>query len=463
MFDTEKLYGGLFVDAEMAAIFSDRASVQAMLDFESALARAESECGVIPGSAIAAIVKACDASLYDIADIGQQATLAGNPAIPLVKMLTAEVAKSDADAARFVHFGATSQDVIDSGRACQFNAAWELLLHRCEKLAHGLARLAEQHRHTPIIGRTFLQQAVPVSFGYKVALWLEGINSIYSHGMNAGPIRHSLAGAAGTLAALGSKAEDVLQAFARVMASPSATLVPSHTIRTDYGARACTLGIFAGHLGKIARDVALMAQTEIGEVAEPDAPGKGGSSTMPHKRNPVLCTTILANTQRTPGLVATMLTAMPQEHERALGGWHAEWRTLVELFADTGAALNQTVTLIEGLQVFPEKMRINIEITNGLVMAERVAMAMAGKIGRAEAHHLIETASRKTVESGQHLRDILGSDATVKKHLTATELQALFDPATYRGAADSIIDRSLGHYRKAFAAHHRAKPSSPTT
>ncbi|MGL4496357.1 MAG: lyase family protein, partial [Beijerinckiaceae bacterium] len=320
--------------------------------------------------------------------------------------------------------------------------------------------LTVAHRNTPIIGRTFLQQAVPVSFGYKAALWLDGVCAFHNNTTLYGAMPHALAGAAGTLASLGDKAHDVLQAYTIVSGSISAP--PHHTNRRRLNTHVSRLGIFAGHLGKIAKDISLMAQTEIGEVAEPDAPGKGGSSTMPHKRNPVLCTAILANVQRTPGLVATMLAAMPQEHERAVGGWHAEWRTLVELFAAVGAALKHTVTLIEGLQAFPERMRTNIEITNGLVMAERVSMALAGKIGRAEAHHLIETASRATADTGNHLRDVLAADATVRQHLSGADLDALFDPVTYRGATDAIIDDILTAYREQFEEIGGIKPSSQT-
>ena len=412
---------------------------------------------MIPGASVAAIIKACDASLYDCGEIGQQATLAGNPAIPLVKMLTAEVAKIDRDAARYVHFGATSQDVIDSGRAFQLRKAIDLFDTRIEDLSHALARLVIAHRNTPMIGRTFLQQAVPISFGHKAALWLDPVQRQFKTGRQ--PVC-SLAGAAGTLAALGENAKDVVAAFQTITGGSAASALPSHTSRSDVCHMACDWAVFAGHLGKIAKDISLMAQTEIAEVAEPDAPGKGGSSTMPHKRNPVLCTMIFANVQRTPGLAATMLAAMPQEHERAVGGWHAEWRTLVELFAAVGTALLHTVTLIEGLQVFPEKMRANIDITNGLVMAERVSMALASKIGRGEAHHLIEAASRRTADTGSHLRDVLAADPAVQKHLDTAELHALFDPVTYRGATDHIIDLILENNRQNFEDFGRIKPST---
>lgn len=448
MNDGNGLYGELFADREMAALLDDRAALQGMLDFEAALARAEAETGVIPAPAAEAIGAACKAELYDIAALGKAATLAGNPAIPLVKALTARVAATDAEAAKWVHYGATSQDVIDSGHAQQYGAAWELLLRRSTRLAHALAALTKQHRHTPMIGRTFLQHAVPISFGLKAANWLGPVVSFHDDFMIYGQAAHQLGGAAGTLASLGDRAEDVLQSFNKTMPSIGAVLTPWHTERSRPARIAAGLGIFMGHLGKIAQDIALMAQTEIGELAEPEAPGKGGSSAMPHKRNPVLCTLILAAAKRTPGMVATMLATMPQEHERAMGGWHAEWRTMAELFTLTGSALNQMVTLIEGLQVFPERMRQNLELTNGLVMAERVSLALAGAIGRGEAHHLLEEASKACIASGRHLKDVLAESPVLAGRLAPAEVDRLFDPVTYRGATDAIIDRILVLYEE---------------
>jgi 3-carboxy-cis,cis-muconate cycloisomerase len=445
------LFGELFVDSEMAGLFDDRAALQGMLDFEAALARAEAAAGVIPATCAEIIASQCKAELYAPAEIGRAATLAGNPAIPLVKALTARVAAQDAEGAKWVHYGATSQDVIDSGHAQQYRAAHALLQNRSGRLADALASLARTHRQTPMIGRTFLQHAVPISFGIKAAQWLDPIVACHDELMVHGEVSHQLGGAAGTLASLGDKAEAVLQGFARTMPSAGAVTVPSHTSRHRLALTAAGLGILVGHLGKIAQDVALMAQTEIGELAEPEASGKGGSSAMPHKRNPVLCTLILSGARRAPGLVATMLACLPQEHERAMGGWHAEWRTMAELFAIAGATLNQAVALIEGLQVFPIQMRRNLDLSHGLVMAERVSLALAAKLGRGEAHHLLEEASRLCVATGRHLRDVLEENEVVAAELDAAELDALFDPATYRGASDAIIDRILARYEKARA------------
>jgi 3-carboxy-cis,cis-muconate cycloisomerase len=394
-----------------------------------------------PGTAMA-IAEHCDFTAYDPVALGRAATLAGNPAIPLVKALTERVATTSPAAARWVHYGATSQDVIDSGREYQFERGVETLLWRLDRIIPALSELAQKHRHTPMIGRTFLQQAVPISFGVKAALWLDPLTESRAR-LGAEKPALQFAGAAGTLASLGGDAARVQQAFQSLSDAGAATLIPWHTQRHRLVRLATELGILAGNLGKIAQDVALMAQTEIGELAEPEAPGKGGSSAMPHKRNPVLCTLILAAAKRAPGLVSTMLSAMPQEHERAMGGWHAEWPTMAELFMVAGSALNHAVTLILGLQVFPQRMRRNLDLTNGLVMAERVSLALAGTIGRSEAHHLLEEASRSCVASGRHLKEVLAENPVLAGELGPEELDRLFDPATYRGASDAIIDRIL--------------------
>lgn len=438
------LFGELFADVEMASAMSDATLLHGMLGFEAMLASALEDEGLAPAGTGAAVARQCDPELYDLAELGRAGTLAGNPAIPLVKALTARVAAQDAEAAKWVHYGATSQDVIDSGHAHVIGRGLTLVDLRLRQLVRAMLPLLQAHRATPMIGRTFLQQAVPISFGVKIALWidpcLESLRIL--HETLQTPVLQ-FAGAAGTLAALGGDAERVQKRFVVLTDGAPSSLIPWHAQRHRLARLAAELAIVTGSLGKIARDVGLMAQTEIGEVAEPEAPGKGGSSAMPHKRNPVLCTLILAAAQRAPGLASTMLATLPQEHERALGGWHAEWPTLAELFRVTGAALAKSVTLMEGLQVFPERMRANIDLTHGLVMSERVSVALAGAIGKAQAHHLLEAASRACLAENRHLRDVLGDMAAVTDHLGGEALAALFDPTTYGGAATAIIDRVL--------------------
>lgn len=439
---SEGLFGEIFADGEMAHAMGDEVLLQGMLAFESWLAHAQELERLIPPGTALAIGDHCRFDLYDIAALGRAATLAGNPAIPLVKALTGQVATTRPEAARFVHYGATSQDVIDSGRAYQVENGLQVLLFRLDRLVGGLARLARDHRRTPMIGRTFLQHAVPIPFGVKAALWLDPLVESRNCLAAIKPVLQ-FAGAAGTLASLGEDASRLQEAFRAEANAGEATLIPWHAQRHRIVRLAAELGILAGSLGKIAQDVALMAQTEIGELAEPEAAGKGGSSAMPHKRNPVLCTLVLAAARRAPGLVSTMLAAMPQEHERAMGGWHAEWPTLTELFTAAGAALQHMVSLILGLQVFPERMRRNLDLTNGLVMAERVSIALAGTLGRSEAHHLLEQASRDCVASGRHLKEVLAGHPALADKLDPAALDELFDPVTYRGASDAIIDRVL--------------------
>jgi 3-carboxy-cis,cis-muconate cycloisomerase len=442
--DTPGLFGELFVDSEMASAMSDRALLHGMLGFEALLAHALEVEGLAPAGTAAAVARQCDPDLYDIAELGRAATLAGNPAIPLVKALTARVAAASPAQAKWVHYGATSQDVIDSGFVHVIGRGLKLIDLRLSRLVQVMRPLLEAHRATPMIGRTFLQQAVPISFGVKAALWLDPLlesRRILNDVLETPVVQ--FAGAAGTLAALGDDAKRIQAQFVSLTLGAPPSLIPWHTQRHRIARLASELGILTGNLGKIARDISLMAQTEIGELAEPEAPGKGGSSAMPHKRNPVLCTLVLAAAQRAPGLVATMLAAMPHEHERALGGWHAEWPTLPELFRISGSALAQMVTLIEGLQVFPERMRANIDLTHGLVMSERVSVALAAALGKAQAHHLLEEASRVCLAEHRHLREVLGNLAAVTEHLDEAALDYLFDPTTYRGASDAIIDRVL--------------------
>jgi 3-carboxy-cis,cis-muconate cycloisomerase len=447
------LTGALFADPEMADILSDRRWLEAMLDFEAALARAEAQVGVIPAIAAEIIASCCDANLYDIAEIGRRTTLAGNPAIPLVAMLTAKVREKDAAAAEFVHYGATSQDVIDTGLWRMAERGNGLILSRIEGSLHALADLATRHRATPMVGRTLLQHALPISFGLKASNWLDALLMQYRQ-VAATPSGHlQFGGAAGTLAALGEAAMTVEDALMRgPLPLPAGGtwqtsldhVRPRHTSHFREQAFAASLGILTSTFGKIARDIALLMQTEVAEVCEPSAPGKGGSSTLPHKRNPVQTTAIIAIAHRTPGLVSTMLSAGLQEHERGVGGWHAEWDTMRELMTLTGAAALHMQTLLEGLEVDAPRMRANLEMTNGLIMAERLTFALAPSLGKAKAKSFMETACKHAVADKRHLREVLG-DAPETKDL---DLDALFDPSTSLGASDIFIDRILAVYEE---------------
>lgn len=443
------LLDGLFATPAMARLFDDRARLQAMLDFEAALARAEAAVGVIPADAAAAITAACDATRFDLAAIGRAAADGGNLAIPLVKALTAAVG---GDAARFVHWGATSQDVIDSGFMLQARGGLDLLVAETRAIGDALAALAARHRATVMPGRTFLQHALPVTFGLKAAGWLSGVTAAHAElrQVRATALALQFGGAAGTLASLGEAGPAVAERLAADLGLALPPL-PWHGDRSRIARIASALGLMAGALGKIALDVALLMQTEVGEAFEPAAPGKGGSSTMPHKRNPVGATLALASARQAQALVPLALQAMLSEHERAIGCWHAEWQALPEAFRLTAAAAAHVRVLAEGLEVDAARMRANLDRTHGLVLAERVMMALAPQLGRMPAHHRVEAATKRAVAEGATLYAILAEDAEIVATLGEDGLAGLFDPAGYLGANETFIEAAGAAWRAARA------------
>ncbi|MGN6232468.1 MAG: 3-carboxy-cis,cis-muconate cycloisomerase [Trinickia sp.] len=434
----------------MLAVFAPTSMVQRMLDVEAALARALAAAGVIPADAVAPIEAACRADRLDAEALTAAAASAGNLAIPLVKQLTARVAEHAADAAKYVHWGATSQDIIDSGMVLQLRDALDQIAAGVDALCDVLARQAEAYRDTPMIGRTWLQQALPITLGLKFAQWLDALER---HRTRIAQLRtRALAlqfgGAAGTLASLGDAAPAVARALASDLSLPLPS-VPWHTQRDRVTEAATVLGLLTGTLGKIARDVSLQMQTEVGELAEPSASGKGGSSTMPHKRNPVGCAAALTAAARVPGLVATMLSAMVQEHERALGGWQAEWETLPDIARLCAGALANITEIAAGLDVDTTRLAENLGMTRGLILGEAVMLALGASIGRLRAHELVEHAAREAVASGRALREVLGDDPDVTRVLSNEQLDGLFDPARYSGQARQFVDAVLEGYRAA--------------
>ena len=439
----------LFGSAAMCEIFSDTARLQRMLDFEAALARAEARCGVIPAAAAPAIVAKCKAELMD-ADALATATAASlNPAIPLVKQLAALVAKDDPEAARFVHWGATSQDANDTGLVLQMRRAFDLLEADLAALCGALTELAQKHRSTPIAGRTLMQHALPTTFGVKVGGWLDAMNRHRERFAETRPrvLVLQFGGAVGTLAALREKGLQVAEALAAEL-HLGLPAMPWHSQRDRVAEAATTLGLCTGTLGKMARDISLHMQTEIAEVFEPAGGGRGGSSTMPHKRNPVSAAVVLSAATRVPGLVSTMLSAMVQEDERGLGTWHSEWETLPEIFRLTAGALHQMAAIVPHLEVDAARMRRNLDATHGLIFAEAVTMALASHIGKSAAHTLVEAASRQTLKSGRHLREVLDQNPAVIERLTSEELDRLFAPENYLGVAKDLVDRAINQSRK---------------
>ena len=435
--------------AEMPAVFSDEALIAHALAFEAGLAEAEAECGGIPRSAARFIAEAAQTLKFDARELAEAAAHAGTLAIPLVKRLGETVAKIDRDAAGHVHFGATSQDLADTALVLQLRAGCGLLKRDLARLAEALAALTEKHRGTVMLARTLMQPALPTSFSVKTASWLIGVEDGLLRLMRESEhaLTLQLGGAAGTLSALGDKGVEVAKHLASRLGLALAPM-PWHTRRDAIAGLGSALGILTGTLGKIARDLALLSQAEIGEAAEPSGQGRGGSSTMPHKQNPIGSMVALAAATRAPGLVATLLSAMVQEHERALGGWQAEAPTLATLFEAAHGATFAMAETIGGLKVDTGAMRRNLERLNGLVLAERLMLALAPKLGRNEAHHAVENLSRRAVAENRQLRDLALAEESITAELSPALITQIFDPSTYIGASEAFIDNALAIHRR---------------
>ncbi|AUZ45267.1 3-carboxy-cis,cis-muconate cycloisomerase [Pseudomonas orientalis] len=441
---SNQLFDAYFTADSMAEVFCDQGRLQGMLDFEAALARAEAQVGLIPQAAVAPIAQACLASLYDVDALSVAIATAGNSAIPVVKALGKLIAAEDAGAERYVHLGATSQDVMDTGLVVQLRRALELIEADLARLGDVLAAQAQRHASTPLVGRTWLQHATPVTLGMKIAGWLGAVTRSRQRLVELKPrlLVLQFGGASGTLAALGEQAMPVAQALAAEL-QLSLPEQPWHTQRDRLVEFASVLGLIAGSLGKLGRDISLLMQTEAAEVFEPSAPGKGGSSTMPHKRNPVGAAVLISAATRVPGLVATMFSAMPQEHERSLGLWHAEWETLPQICRLVSGALEQALLVSEELEVDAERMARNLELTQGLVLAEAVSSVLAQRLGRETAHHLLEQCCKRAVAEQRHLRAVLADQPQVTAQLSSAELDRLLDPANYLGQASTWVSRAV--------------------
>jgi 3-carboxy-cis,cis-muconate cycloisomerase len=441
---SSSLLGPLFSSGAMRAVVDDRARLQRMLDFEAALARAAVETGAIPVKAAAPIEQACRAERFDLGKIADEAVAAGNIAIPLVKALTAEVAKADREAAGFVHWGATSQDVIDTALVLELRAAIDALTADLDRAIAAFAAQAKQHKKTPAVARTWMQQALPMPFGLKLAGYAAALSRARERllRLKQENLVLQFGGAAGTLAALGKDGLDITARLAKELKLP-APEAPWHSHRDRLAEVAGALAILCGTCGKIARDVSLLMQTEVGEASEQAEAGRGRSSSMPHKRNPTAAAAALAAATIAPQLAATIFAAQVQEHERALGGWQAEWPTFPALALVTSGALRAIVDIAEGIEVHTDRMRVNLALTHGLIMAEAVSVALARKVGKAEAHALVEEASQKANKEKRHLRDVLTDDKRVIAKLSAGEIAKLFEPEAYTGVAGEFIDRLL--------------------
>jgi 3-carboxy-cis,cis-muconate cycloisomerase len=439
------IFDALFGDPAVDALLSDASLVAAMLRVEVALAKAEAAVGIIPARAVDAIEQSAKSPEdYDLGSLATDAAQAGNLAIPLVRHLTERVTRIDADSARYVHWGATSQDIIDTAMVLQLRDAVAIVLASLERASDAAAVLAERHATTVMAGRTWLQHATPITFGLKAAGWMSALDRTRAQVHDALTRARvlQLGGASGTLAAFGDRGIEVARAMSADLALAMPEL-PWHASRDRLATLACALGVATGAMGKIARDISLLAQTEVAETFESAADGRGGSSTMPQKRNPVGASVVLAASVRAPGLVATVLAAMPQEHERALGGWQAEWETLPALVRLTAGAARHTAEMLGGLEVDAARMRANVDITRGVSLAESVSMALAEHIGKFDAHRTIGAAARRAIAEHRELAAVLAEMPDVTKHLSSAEIARSLSAEHYLGATAQLVRDAL--------------------
>ncbi|MGQ7793491.1 3-carboxy-cis,cis-muconate cycloisomerase [Faunimonas sp. B44] len=444
------LFSPMFASGAMARAFSDRAVLGAMLEFEAALAAAEAECGVIPADAVQPICEKCDPKLFSADEIGRQAALAGNLAIPLVKALTSAV---DPKARGYVHWGATSQDVIDTGFMLLARGGLDRLAADLRRGMRACIALAAAQGDAIMPGRTWLQHALPIPFAHKASVWLSGLAAAHRaiRRARSEALAVQFGGAAGTLAALGGDGLRVRAALAARLGLPEPAIT-WHAERSRIVTIASALGIASGAAAKIATDVQLLMQTEVGEAFEASAPGKGGSSTMPHKRNPVSSAAVRANHRRVTGLMAIIHGAMEHEHERSPGAWPAEWETMRDLFLLSGGSAERIADLIEGLELDPERMRANLGLTLGLPLAESLMMALAPKIGRMEAHHRVEAASKAAARDKRALAAVAKDDPAITDVLGPEAIDRALDPARYLGAAADMVRMAVDEAKREMEA-----------
>jgi 3-carboxy-cis,cis-muconate cycloisomerase len=435
------VFRDIFTTPAMRAVWSDENRVQKYLDFEAALALAQAKLKIIPQEACDEIVAHCDAKLIDMAKLKEATEKIGYPVLPVVQQL---VKLCRDGLGEWSHWGATTQDITDTATVMQMREALAIIEQEIVAICDALAALAKKYRDTPMAGRSNLQQAVPITFGYKVATLLAGFER---HRQRLAELKARLlvgefGGAAGTLSSLG---KDGLKVQAGLMQELKLgqPAISWHTVRDCIAEAGCFLGLVTGSCGKVALDVKLLMQTEVEEVYEPFHQGRGSSSTMPQKRNPISSVYITAQTGMVKQLVAALLEAMVEDHERATGPWEIEWIALPEIFMLSAGALAQTRFVLEGLQVNEKKMRENLDITNGLIMSEAVMMGLGAAMGRNKAHDVVYDICREVVKTGRPLVDLLAEDPEISRHADRKKLESLVDPANYLGVAGEMVDRVL--------------------
>jgi 3-carboxy-cis,cis-muconate cycloisomerase len=440
------IFRDIFGTEAMRNVFSDGARIQFYLDIEAALARVQARLGIIPPEAAEEICRHCSVDQYDFAKLKTQTERIGYPVLPVVQQL---VALCRDGLGEWCHWGATTQDITDTATILQIRAALDIIGQDLDAIAATLADLARRYRDTPMAGRSNLQQAVPITFGYKMAVLLAAFERHRQRLRELKPrvLVGEFGGAAGTLSSLGQDGLKVQAALMQELKLGQPEIA-WHTARDRIAEVGCFLGLVTGTLGKIALDVKLMMQTEVEEVYEPFHEGRGSSSTMPQKRNPISSVYITACTAMVRQLSAALLDAMVEDHERSTGPWEIEWIALPEIFVLSAGALSQARFLLGGLQVDPARMRANLDITRGLIVSEAVMMGLGPHLGRQRAHDLVYDICRKVIASGRPLLDLLAEDAEIAPHMNREELARLVEPANYLGQASEMVDRVLALHEK---------------
>ncbi|WP_444886784.1 3-carboxy-cis,cis-muconate cycloisomerase [Microbulbifer sp. JMSA008] len=441
-----QVFSGLFSTPAMSEIFSDRQRVQYYLDVEAALARVQARLDIIPKEAADEICQHCRAEEIDLEQLRSQTELIGYPVFGVVQQL---VERCKGGLGQWCHWGTTTQDITDTATILQIRAALKLVETEVDEIAGALAALAEDYRDTPMVARSNLQQAVPITFGYKAAVWLAGF---HRHQQRLAEIKKRVlvgefGGAAGNLASLGDQGLAVQAGLMKEL-NLAIPVIAWHTMRDRIAEVACLLGLITGTLSKIALDIKLMAQTEVGEVTEPFTAGRGASSTMPQKHNPVSSVYMSGIVPIVRQQVAALLNAMEEDHERATGTWEVEWVVLPEIFCLSAAALAQAKFALRGLNVHPDNMMRNLQMTGGLVSSEAVMMGLGPKIGREKAHDLVYKICCQAMETDRPFADLLKENNEVSKALTDNEVDKLLDPNNYLGLCGEMVDRTLARQDK---------------
>ena len=427
---------------KMRMVFEDRSLVQYWLDVEAALARAQARVGLLPADAAEEITRTARAEAIDLEELRRGTNLVGYPILPLVRQLSS---LCDERTAGYIHWGATTQDIMDTACVLQLREADRLLKEDLAQLIERLSALARRYRERPMAGRTHGQHALPITFGYKLAVWVDELRRHVQRFDQAGPrlFRLQFGGATGTLASLGDSGMAVHHALAQELNLSPAT-ISWHGARDTIAEFVALCALLAATLGKMANEVATLQRTEITEVGEAFELGKGGSSTMPQKRNPNLSENVVGLARIIMQQVPAALAAMITEHERAMGEWHIEWQVVPESSLLTSAALGHTLTIFNGLVVNEKAMERNLSMTNGQIVSEAVMMKVADHLGRQRAHELLYTLCAESQDTGATLMSLISENAEITAALSAEEIKALLDPRNYTGLAASFVDSVCG-------------------